>query len=50
MSHFFANPISVLLAGNIPATINNGKLCEAIRNVPSFRKYARYVLFCDLSG
>ncbi|KAJ0421026.1 origin recognition complex subunit 3 N-terminus-domain-containing protein [Aspergillus carlsbadensis] len=39
MSHFFANPISVLLADDIPATIQNGKLCEAIRNVPSFRNY-----------
>jgi len=37
MSHFFANSLSVLLADEIPATIQQDKLCEAIRNVPSFR-------------
>ncbi|KAL2814765.1 origin recognition complex subunit 3 N-terminus-domain-containing protein [Aspergillus granulosus] len=39
MSHFFANPASVLLADEIPTAIQQDKLCEAIRNVPSFRKY-----------
>ncbi|KAL3465388.1 origin recognition complex subunit 3 N-terminus-domain-containing protein [Aspergillus heterothallicus] len=39
MSHFFANPISILLADEIPSTIQLSKLCEAVRNVPSFRNY-----------
>ncbi|RDW81778.1 putative origin recognition complex subunit 3 [Aspergillus mulundensis] len=37
MSHFFANPISVLLADDIPANLQHDRLCEAIRNAPSFR-------------
>ncbi|KAJ5166564.1 uncharacterized protein N7482_005345 [Penicillium canariense] len=41
MSHFFANPLAVLLGSPAPATISRGRLCEAIRNLPSFR------MFCE---
>ncbi|KAF7713905.1 Uncharacterized protein PECH_006761 [Penicillium ucsense] len=41
MSHFFANPLSVLLANPSPATLSHPVLCEAIRNTPSFR------MFCE---
>ncbi|KAL4784260.1 origin recognition complex subunit 3 N-terminus-domain-containing protein [Aspergillus varians] len=44
MSHFFANPISVLLADGTPGDLGNDKLCEAIRNVPSFREYCEILL------
>ncbi|KAL5043189.1 hypothetical protein BDW71DRAFT_128806 [Aspergillus fruticulosus] len=44
MSHFFANPISVLLADRIPGGLEHDKLCEAIRNVPSFREYCEILL------
>lgn len=38
MAHFFANPLSVLLAGEIQGGKLQPELCEAIRNTPSFRK------------
>ncbi|KAL4927905.1 putative origin recognition complex subunit 3 [Aspergillus undulatus] len=44
MSHFFANAISVLLADTIPEGLHRGKICEAIRNVPSFREYCEMLL------
>ncbi|KAL4802890.1 origin recognition complex subunit 3 N-terminus-domain-containing protein [Aspergillus unguis] len=44
MSQFFANPISVLLADDIPSRLQNGSLCEAVRNVPSFREYCETLL------
>ncbi|KAL4752660.1 hypothetical protein BDW72DRAFT_191823 [Aspergillus terricola var. indicus] len=44
MSHFFANPISVLLADRIAEDLQHDKLCEAIRNVPSFREYCEILL------
>ncbi|KAL4774089.1 origin recognition complex subunit 3 N-terminus-domain-containing protein [Aspergillus nidulans var. acristatus] len=44
MSHFFANPISVLLADHIGEDLQHDKLCEAIRNVPSFREYCEILL------
>ncbi|CAL5868663.1 uncharacterized protein PFLUO_LOCUS2890 [Penicillium psychrofluorescens] len=37
MSHFFANPLSVLLAAPAPTISSPGPLCQAIRNLPSFR-------------
>ncbi|KAA8642214.1 putative origin recognition complex subunit 3 [Aspergillus tanneri] len=40
MSHFFANPLAVLLADDQDLSkLPPGKLCEAIRNIPSFRRY-----------
>jgi origin recognition complex subunit 3 len=44
MSHFFANPISVLLADHIGEDLQHDKLCEAIRNLPSFREYCEILL------
>ncbi|KAL4996536.1 origin recognition complex subunit 3 N-terminus-domain-containing protein [Aspergillus recurvatus] len=44
MSHFFANPISVLLADRVAEDLQHDKLCEAIRNVPSFREYCEILL------
>ncbi|KAL4913159.1 origin recognition complex subunit 3 N-terminus-domain-containing protein [Aspergillus aurantiobrunneus] len=44
MSHFFANPISVLLADDAPGDLKHGKLCEAVRNVPSFREYCEILI------
>ncbi|KAL4977821.1 origin recognition complex subunit 3 N-terminus-domain-containing protein [Aspergillus desertorum] len=44
MSHFFANPVSVLLADRIAEDLQHEKLCEAIRNVPSFREYCEILL------
>ncbi|RHZ72595.1 hypothetical protein CDV55_103109 [Aspergillus turcosus] len=44
MTHFFANPLSVLLANDLPGTLRNGSLCEAIRNLPSFRGYCEHLL------
>ncbi|PWY71460.1 hypothetical protein BO70DRAFT_414589 [Aspergillus heteromorphus CBS 117.55] len=39
MSHFFANPLAVLLADESVPDIRRDKVCEAIRNLPSFRRY-----------
>lgn len=39
MSHFFANPLSSLLADNDIGDSACLNLAEAVRNVPSFRKY-----------
>ncbi|KAL2869955.1 putative origin recognition complex subunit 3 [Aspergillus lucknowensis] len=44
MSHFFSNPLSVLLAEDIPDELVQVRLCEAIRNVPSFREYCETLL------
>lgn len=41
MSHFFANPLAVLFSKNsASAGLPHGKLCQAVRNLPSFRTYA----------
>ena len=37
MSHFFANPLAVLFANPDPTVLSRGKLCEVVRNLPSFR-------------
>ncbi|KAJ5180417.1 hypothetical protein N7492_003627 [Penicillium capsulatum] len=37
MSHFFANPLAVLLGNPSLAALSSGRFCEAIRNLPSFR-------------
>ncbi|PKY07040.1 origin recognition complex, subunit 3 [Aspergillus campestris IBT 28561] len=39
MSHFFANPLATLLASDASPSLRQNKLCEAIRNVPSFRSF-----------
>ncbi|RAH70852.1 putative origin recognition complex subunit 3 [Aspergillus aculeatinus CBS 121060] len=44
MSHFFANPLSVLLADDAATTIQHDKVCEALRNLPSFRRYCEDTL------
>ncbi|KAL4940525.1 hypothetical protein BDV06DRAFT_196523 [Aspergillus oleicola] len=44
MSHFFANPVSVFLADDIPGYLQHDKICEAIRNIPSFREYCEVLL------
>lgn len=38
MSHFFADPLAVLLSTDVSAELPYGKLCEAVRNLPSFRR------------
>ena len=37
MSHFFANPLTVLLADEALPNMRKDIVCEAIRNLPSFR-------------
>ncbi|EEQ35027.1 Origin recognition complex subunit 3 [Microsporum canis] len=44
MAHFFANPLSVLLAGKGKLKQLQPELCEAIRNTPSFRKHVQRLL------
>ncbi|RAH76418.1 origin recognition complex subunit [Aspergillus japonicus CBS 114.51] len=44
MSHFFANPLSVLLADDAATTIQRDKVCEALRNLPSFRRHCEDTL------
>ncbi|KKA20761.1 Uncharacterized protein T310_5211 [Rasamsonia emersonii CBS 393.64] len=44
MSHFFANPLSVFLSDDISATLQQTELCEAIRNLPSFRRFCESLL------
>ncbi|RAL01531.1 putative origin recognition complex subunit 3 [Aspergillus ibericus CBS 121593] len=44
MSHFFANPLTVLLAGETPPSMREDIVCEAIRNLPSFRLYCEELL------
>ncbi|CAI7574808.1 unnamed protein product [Penicillium crustosum] len=41
MSHFFANPLAVLVANPGSMVLAQNKLCEAVRNLPSFR------MFCE---
>ncbi|KAJ5628320.1 hypothetical protein N7490_010548 [Penicillium lividum] len=41
MSHFFANPLAVLLGNLDMSILSQGQFCEAIRNLPSFR------MFCE---
>ncbi|KAK2873454.1 hypothetical protein FQN49_002361 [Arthroderma sp. PD_2] len=44
MAHFFANPLSVILAGEDRLKQLQPELCEAIRNTPSFRKHVQHLL------
>ncbi|KAF3899000.1 Origin recognition complex subunit [Trichophyton interdigitale] len=44
MAHFFANSLSVLLAGEMQGGKLQPELCEAIRNTPSFRKHVQHLL------
>ncbi|KAF7593855.1 hypothetical protein BBP40_010665 [Aspergillus hancockii] len=44
MTHFFANPLAVLLSDEVPAGVQQKKLCEIIRNLPSFRRYCEHLL------
>ncbi|RAL07454.1 putative origin recognition complex subunit 3 [Aspergillus homomorphus CBS 101889] len=37
MSHFFANSLSVLLGNDAVHTIQKDRVCESLRNLPSFR-------------
>ncbi|KAH0565083.1 hypothetical protein GP486_001523 [Trichoglossum hirsutum] len=43
MSHFYANPLSVLLADTAAHKILQREHLEAIRNLPSFRRYTSFV-------
>ncbi|BCR90809.1 putative origin recognition complex subunit 3 [Aspergillus chevalieri] len=38
MSHFFANPLAVMFSRDF-AGLPHGKLCQTIRNLPSFRRF-----------
>jgi origin recognition complex subunit 3 len=44
MTHFFANPLSVLLEGRLPEKVDIVQLCEAIRNTPSFQSHCETLL------
>ncbi|KAJ6014000.1 hypothetical protein N7540_008591 [Penicillium herquei] len=44
MSHFFANPLAVLLGNPDPFLLNQNRFCEAIRNLPSFRMFCEDLL------
>ncbi|CAK47082.1 uncharacterized protein An16g08850 [Aspergillus niger] len=44
MSHFFANPLAVLLADETVPSMRRGLVCEALRNLPSFRFYCEELL------
>ncbi|PYH46669.1 putative origin recognition complex subunit 3 [Aspergillus saccharolyticus JOP 1030-1] len=44
MSHFFANPLSALLADGPATTKRSDQVCEALRNVSSFRTYCEELL------
>ncbi|TPX25054.1 hypothetical protein DIZ76_010503 [Coccidioides immitis] len=44
MAHFFANPLAVLLSNGICDKDFQPELCEAIRNIPSFRRHAQTLL------
>ncbi|KAI9784146.1 MAG: hypothetical protein M1839_002650 [Geoglossum umbratile] len=44
MSHFYANPLSILLAGDTAHKLLQSKHLEAIRNLPSFRSFAEKLL------
>ncbi|ODH39835.1 hypothetical protein ACO22_01778 [Paracoccidioides brasiliensis] len=44
MAHFFANPLSTLLSKSATTTSLQTELCEAIRNIPSFRTYVQGLL------
>ncbi|PGH10089.1 origin recognition complex subunit 3 [Blastomyces parvus] len=44
MAHFFANPLCTLLSEIEPANILPSDLCEAIRNIPSFRRHVDWLL------
>ncbi|KAJ5286861.1 hypothetical protein N7478_002547 [Penicillium angulare] len=44
MSHFFANPLSVLLGNPDPSILPQSRFCEAIRNLPSFQMFCEDLL------
>ncbi|PGH33633.1 origin recognition complex subunit 3 [[Emmonsia] crescens] len=44
MAHFFANPLSALLSKVEAAKTLQSDLCEAIRNIPSFRRHVHGLL------
>ncbi|EEH06587.1 origin recognition complex subunit [Histoplasma capsulatum G186AR] len=44
MAHFFANPLSILLSTVESANAFYPGLCEAIRNIPSFRRHIHTLL------
>ena len=44
MTHFFANPLSVLLERRLPDDTDVGPLCEAIRNTASFQHHCEDLL------
>ncbi|PYH99525.1 origin recognition complex subunit [Aspergillus ellipticus CBS 707.79] len=39
MSHFFANPLTILLADESVPGMRRDRVCQAIRNLPSFRRH-----------
>lgn len=48
MSHFFANSLSVLLSDDIStASPSRAELCQAVRNLPSFRCFCERLLEID---
>ncbi|KAE8376213.1 origin recognition complex subunit 3 N-terminus-domain-containing protein [Aspergillus bertholletiae] len=44
MTHFFANPLAMLLSDEVSVNRQQVKLCEAIRNLPSFRRFCEHLL------
>ena len=47
MAHFFANPLSILLSKDAPVDSFQSELCEAIRNLPSFRRLVSTSSLCS---
>ncbi|KAG9773409.1 hypothetical protein KCU88_g5810, partial [Aureobasidium melanogenum] len=47
MSHFFANPLSILCSGSLSSSDDNAALCRAIRNTASFKRYCEALVQGD---
>lgn len=44
MTHFFANPLTIFLNTTQSLATSQAEHCEAVRNLPSFRRYARTLI------
>jgi origin recognition complex subunit 3 len=44
MTHFFANPLSVMISRHLPEKSSTDSLCESIRNTSSFQKHCSHLL------
>ena len=46
MTHFFANPLSCMLGDKITLASFQKEQVEAVRNLPSFRRFVLNMLHC----